>query len=365
MLDIEANSRSLSGQPVSPTSNFSQNNPACGALTSDGRMIAGRAAMKNLLSQIFAFVLLLVSGLSFAQFEDVDARVAAYPKSFSDAQPLADRINADFSTDIEKARAIFTWTAKNITYDMHALYSQANGGVAFSYSTTEEKLAKEREFRLKLVKKTLRSGKAICEGYTSLFTYLCALTGVDAVIIPGTSKTDYTQIGKLPTASDHTWNAIKIDGKWRLVDVTWAAGVVKAGERKFTPYFNDAYFCTDPRLFALNHYPDDPHWLLTDLSPEEFAEMPFYYPTYLQSDYRLNADKGAIIFPKNTAVRFNIQNLRPGDRVAYITSRDNYLDELDVDENSNFIIPPGAKLSGYLTIFVNEKPIVSYKILRG
>ena len=248
---------------------------------------------------------------------------------------------------------------------MKAFYAQQNGGIAFSYTTPEDRIVKERAFRLNLVKKTMRSGKAICEGYASLFTYLCAQTGLKAVIIPGTSKTSYTEIGKIPTEGDHTWNAVRIDGRWQLIDVTWAAGVVKGSENTFTPYFNDAYFCTDPDLFFLNHYPDDKRWLLTDKSPQDFAELPFYYPTYLKNGYRINADKGAILFPKNTGVRFNIENLNPGDELYYVTSRDNVLDPLEVDERNNFVIPPSAKLHGYLTIFVNTKPLVSYKIIKG
>ncbi|RZJ29841.1 MAG: hypothetical protein EOO48_06520 [Flavobacterium sp.] len=335
------------------------------SLTFSGSILARRATMKKIFAPIVLLLSLLCSTAVFSQYESIDARVRTYPKSVSDPREISDRINADFRSDEAKARAIFTWMATNITYDMHAYYSQRNGGVAFSYTTPEDKLIKEREFRLKLVKKTLRSNQAICEGYTSLFTYFCALTGLDAVIIPGTSKTDYSQIGKLPTQSDHTWNAVKINGSWQLVDVTWAAGVVVGGENKFTKVFNDAYFCTDPEKFFLNHFPDDERWLLTDRSAQEFAELPFYYPTYLKSDYELNADKGAILFPKNAAVRFNIRNLKPEDEVYYITSRDNMLDPLEVDRNNNFVIPPSAKLSGYLTIFVNMKPLVSYKIIRG
>ena len=321
--------------------------------------------MKKIFAPIILLLLLLFPAANFAQYEAIDAKVRMYPKSFSDARKIADRINEDFTTDSDKARAIFTWIALNIQYDMKALYAQKNGGVAFSYSTPEDKIVKEREFRLKLVKSTLRSGKAICEGYCSLYTYLCSLTGLKSVIIPGTSKTSHAEIGRLPTRGDHTWNAVMIGGQWKLVDVTWAAGVVRGNEKKFTPYFNDAYFATDPDKFFLNHFLDDERWLLTDRSAEEFAELPFYYPTYIKNNYRLNADKGAILFPKNTGVRFNIENLNEDDRLYYITSRDNVLDPLHVDENNHFIIPPGAKLSGYLTIFVNEKPIVAYKIIRG
>jgi transglutaminase/protease-like cytokinesis protein 3 len=222
--------------------------------------------MKKIFSLIFLFLLLGTQAV-FAQFETVDAKVRSYP-NFSDADKLAERINADFDTEAKKARAIYTWIATNVSYDMKAFYAQQNGSIAFSYTTPEDRIQKERAFRLNLVKKTMHSGKAICEGYASLFTYLCAMTDLQAVIIPGTSKTSYTEIGKIPTEGDHTWNAVKIGGQWQLIDVTWAAGVVKGSESKFTPFFNDAYFFTDPDLFFLNHYPDDKRWLLTPKSAQ-------------------------------------------------------------------------------------------------
>jgi transglutaminase/protease-like cytokinesis protein 3 len=316
--------------------------------------------MKKIFAPIL-FCLLLCSAIANAQFESVDSKVGSYPRTFSDPQRLADMINRDFTSDTDKARAIYTWLGTNVRYDLHAF--NTNTGVAFSYTTPEDKINKEREFRLKLTRSALRSGKAICEGYASAFTYLCAKIGLQAAIIPGTSKTSHNEIGRLPTASDHVWNAVKLDGQWKLIDATWAAGVV-SGE-KFAATFNDVYFCTEPGRFFLNHFPDDPKWLLTDRSAEDFAELPFYYPTYLKSDYELNADKGMIRFPQDVAVRFNIRNLKETDKLYYITSRNNVLDEIEVDERNNFIIYPSAKLSGYLTIFINEKPLVSYKIIRG
>lgn len=325
------------------------------------------AVMKKIFPQIpsaFLLFFLFVSSISFAQYEKVDAIVRAYPKSFSASEKLAEKINTDFSKPDEKARAIFTWISLNIKYDLKAYYTTANNGVAYRYTTPEDKIEKDKEFRLKLVRSTLRTGKAVCEGYSSLFSNLCALSGLESVIITGTSKSHYSQIGKLPTASDHAWNAVKLNGKWELIDVTWGAGVVDSGTQRFKPYFNDSYFCTKPELFFLNHFPDDEKWLLTNKSAEEFAELPFYYPTYLKSDYEINADFGHIQFPKNTAVKFNIKNLNASDRLYYITSKDNVLDKLHVDADNNFIIYPSNKLSGYLTIFVNEKPLVSYKIIK-
>ncbi len=323
--------------------------------------------MKNRISSIsipFLLLFLLIPTVTFAQYEKVDVEVKSYPKSFSDPQLLAQRINTDFSKPDEKARAIFTWIALNIKYDLKAYYTQANNGIAYSFSSPEDKIKKDFEFRLTLAKQTLRTKKAVCEGYSTLFVSLATAVGLEAVIVTGTSKIHETQIGKLPKASDHAWNAVKINGEWKLLDATWGAGVVDTNQQKFKPEFNDAYFFTDPEKFFLNHFPDDQNWLLTNKSAEDFAALPLYFPEYLKSNYELSAILGHILFPKNTAVKFNIKNLKAEDELFYITSRDNMLKKLAVDAQNNFIIPPSDKISGYLTIFVNQNPLVTYKILK-
>ena len=188
--------------------------------------------------------------------------------------------------------------------------------------------------------------------------------GMEAQIIAGTSRNDQSQIGKLPKDGDHAWNAVKINGKWKLLDVTWAAGIVD-DKKGFVKLFNDAYFFPAPEKFFLNHFPDDPKWLMADKTATEFADQPFYYPAYIKSNYKINLVGGIITLNKNNPVQFNIENLQSTDRVYYITSHDNVLDKLPVDENNNFQIYPSSKLKGYLTIFINEKPIVSYKIVKS
>lgn len=51
--------------------------------------------------------------------------------------------------------------------------------------------------------------KALCEGYSKAFAYLCNLAGIENVIITG------------ETYVPHMWNMVKLDGNWYHVDVTW------------------------------------------------------------------------------------------------------------------------------------------------
>lgn len=54
----------------------------------------------------------------------------------------------------------------------------------------------------------LGNGKAVCQGYTEAMDLLMNLVGVD--VDQAISK-----------SMDHSWNSVKIDGKWYLLDATW------------------------------------------------------------------------------------------------------------------------------------------------
>ena len=72
----------------------------------------------------------------------------------------------------------------------------------------------------------------------------------------------------------HAWNAIKIDGAWKLFDSTWGAGALR-GE-KFVKKPNDFYFQVKPEWLQFSHFPRDPKWQLRDppLTKEEFDAVP-------------------------------------------------------------------------------------------
>ncbi|RZJ33536.1 MAG: hypothetical protein EOO51_13445 [Flavobacterium sp.] len=320
--------------------------------------------MKATFAPIRALLLLLIFvsiSPAYSQYERVDALVKTYPKRFSDPNALARRIATDFSKPEEKIRAIFTWLAINVNYDMNEY--REGGSIAYSYRSPEDRIIKEKNFRSALVSRTLKTGKGVCEGYASVFKDVCERLGFEAAIIPGVARNDESQIGKSPGESDHAWNAVKVGAEWKLVDVTWAAGVVD-GRKGFVRYFNDGYFFTSPERFFLNHFPEDPRWLLMKKTASEFANLPLYFPSFLENDYVFDRKGGVVKFTKNIPVVFKIGNLDPEDKVYYITSRDNVLQRVRLAADSSFQIYPSSKTNGFLTIFINEKPMVSYKISR-
>lgn len=317
----------------------------------------------------FIATIFLITNASAQDYSQVDELVSTYPKSFSKPEDLARKIKDDFTKEDEKARAIFYWIANNIKYDVKTFYAQKNNRpVAFSFRNQEEKEAKQRQFKLDFALNAFRSKKAVCQGYTALFDHLSELTGLESVTVTGTAKTNVTQIGKLPGASDHAWNAVKVNGNWKLVEPTWASGVVDPAKRVFTPKFNDGYFFTPPDVFVYTHFPDNKKWLLGEFTEQEFASYPLYFGEYIRDDYTILAPKyGVFTGKKYNTITFKIQNLNPEDQVTYAFSRFKKVEFPELKRNGDItefdvFLPDNS--NGYLTIYINNKGVSAYKVQR-
>lgn len=317
--------------------------------------------------KLILLIFLCTTTLTSAQdLASVDAKVSAYPNSFPSPERLADKINSDFSSDIEKARAVYTWIAKNVRYDLNELRSNQGGKVAFSYRTQEEKERKLQQYNWDLANRTLKSKKGVCRGYTALYDRVATLAGLDATTIPGTSKSHPTHIGKLPTSADHIWNAVRINGKWQMIDVTWGSGSVNSATGKFVNKFNDGYFFTDPNLFFLNHFPDEPKWLPANKTAEEFASLPLFSGEYIEADFRIAFPKSGTL-PNNHIIPFRIENLR-SDKVAYALSSDGKIRVAQLTRKGNvaeFEVALEKGAVGYLTIFVDQESVATYRVKRS
>ncbi|NHM07134.1 hypothetical protein G4D82_07865 [Flavobacterium sp. CYK-4] len=323
---------------------------------------------KQFLNLLGVCCFLLASNTYAQNYAAIDDAIKNYPKSFSSPEKFAEKIKADFTTDEEKARAIFTWIALNIRYDLKAFQSQSrNPKVAFSFSSEQERLQKEMQFRRDGAAQLLKTKKGVCQDYTALFHTVSELCGIKCMTILGTSKTSLNHIGKMPLAKDHAWNAVRVGEKWRFIDVTWASGMMNLESGKMLQEFNDAYFFTPPSLFFLNHFPDDKRQLMTDKTAEDFAALPLYYGSYLKSGYEfLSPEQGIFSIKETDNIHFSIANLPENQQVAYVFSNEGQGHLVEVKregELTNFDIPITKRNRGFLTIFINNQSVAAYKIV--
>lgn len=192
----------------------------------------------------------------FANVDGIALRTSknAYPNPES----LAKALCKDLKSERDKARVIFSWITANMRYDMNK-----SGADELEADTQEE-------YNEKRVKLAYRKGRGVCMDYALLYQKMATAVGLECVFITGFSK------GSLRGGmGNHAWNAVKIAGKWELLDATWGAGTVVNGQQ-FRQVFQPGYFFTEPKLFALDHLPEEAKWQFLDkpLDKTTFKEQP-------------------------------------------------------------------------------------------
>ncbi|WP_343588820.1 transglutaminase domain-containing protein [Flavobacterium sp.] len=318
-----------------------------------------------------ALIFLLLNSIfinfAFSQkISEVDKTVAKYPKSFDSTEKLADKIEKDFDSDYDRARAIYSWIAFNIRYDYNA-YLNPPRVQGFSYSSEAEKQRKIKQLNDNLIQKAFKSKKAVCEGFTALYQHLAELVNLKCEIIRGDSKTNLRDIGRKTTSSNHAWNVVLIDKKWRLVDVTWGQGYYDTSKGRMVNDFNPVYFDTNPEYFFAKHYPDSGTFLGDRISKSDFLDGPLIYNKTIENDYKIKTPNSGIIEAKNgDKITVEIKNVSKSSQVFYLNRKNQPVKVLNPKEKRGsleFQILIDKNIGDYITIFIDTESIVSFKIV--
>ncbi len=217
-------------------------------------------------------------GVSFQEpqqnrIDSLDEYAKKTPKEYEkDIKTLASYLIIPAKSEIEKARLLFTWVATHVKYDAAAF----NSG-KYPEQSTEGVLKKK---------------KAVCEGYSNLLKDLCSAAGLEAEKVSGYSKGYGYKPGKKFKQSDHAWNVIKIDGKWKLFDVTWASGYGTNvdGKLKSTSRFDPYWFDVNPKEFIFSHLPEEDKWQLLEetITLKQYEKLPKLDDTFFKLGFNLD-----------------------------------------------------------------------------
>ena len=219
---------------------------------------------------------------------------------------LSKQITEKLKSDSEKVRAIHDWVVTNIRYNV------------------KEMLSDDDKYESTTIKKVLWKKKAICEGYSQLFAELCFYAGINCVVVHGYDKNIQYNTDNNFYFDEHSWNAVQVEGGWKLVDACWDAGAVVFTQRtakgffvhmftgghrddqRYKPHFvkkpSEFYCLRDGNFFKTDHIPLNPIWQLTD-NPEPIQQYvkdsSFYYKKYDGS--QISADSASKLEAKRKA----------------------------------------------------------------
>lgn len=318
-----------------------------------------------MINSIKILVLFLFTSIStLAQnLEKVDSIVKLYPRTYSNTFRLSQRILKDFSTEHDKARAIFTWIAFNISYDVE-FYQKLTENSSFTYNGNTDE-----EINNQIIKEVLFKRKAVCDGYSKLFDKLAKEVGLETQIVIGIAKIQESEIGVQNLPVNHAWNSVKIDGEWCLMDVTWGSGFVTDNFQKFKRDFNPFYFNTPPKLFFLNHHPETGKWQNEVLNKQTFINLPIYHISKNNGlNYEILEPKsGVILVKKKSKIIFKILNLSEETFISFSTNDNEESIEVETKnkkgDTTDFEISVDDNFGEYLTLNIGVSAYATFKIV--
>ncbi|MFT7613751.1 MAG: hypothetical protein ACI9J3_002729 [Parvicellaceae bacterium] len=223
--------------------------------------------MKNL---TVLFILCCALSVSYGQKKtvvDVSKKVGL--GGARNVEVLSRKLAGRWDSESDKYLAIYTWVIHRIKYDVKNM----DFGDIKSQSS----------------KKTLRKRKGVCMHYAQLLEDLCLAADLTCEKIDGNVDRDLW-VYEYPNSyhiADHSWNGLKIDDEWQLVDATFDAGYVEQKRRRgralLKTLFNIPYvrnklkfvraptferYNMAPEEMIIDHLPESPMWqLLKDTVP--------------------------------------------------------------------------------------------------
>ncbi len=271
---------------------------------------------------IFLFIFACQSNAQVADFDSVNFQrtdsiaLAWKDENLTNLPALVDKLTANLTTDVTRFRAIYRWVCGNIANDYNLYAKNMRKRQRFKDDSLKLKTWNNR-FKKIAFQKLIEDNKTICTGYAYLLKELSELADIDCEIVHGYARVSTTNMERLD-APNHSWNAVKLQGKWYLCDPTWASGLPNPETTRFEFQYNDGFFLTNPELFAINHYPVDKKWLLVDPTKhtfKNFLEAPVVYgKAYAMSSIPLAPTKMHNTLRKNEKISFHYKLLKPAKK---------------------------------------------------
>lgn len=241
--------------------------------------------MKKLLYRIF--LVFMLTNFGFGQNNSIESLIKQTNELELDMWELTEFAQKHIKDKEKLSKFFYYWMGCNIKYDYEYLAKMDE-----NFDDYDEK---QDEFRIYVDR------KGVCGGYANLFRWFMREVGIEVEYIIGHIRDERNHYVELQSDDDflHAWNAIKLNGKWVLVDTTWGASnnIEEA----------DFYFNIKPEWAIITHYPEDSKWQLLKepLTLEKFNNSKFIKPVWFIKGFseipKLMADENFyyFVFKKN------------------------------------------------------------------
>lgn len=202
---------------------------------------------------------------------DKNARfVTSLPPLTNPASLAQGYVCRPYKSDLQRLRAIFTWVSEKIAWDQPA--------------DLEEEVDLKRVISMK---------RGSPQEVAFLVQEMCSAVGIHADVIHGYLKAP-GEIHDLSCLSrpNHWWNAVLIEGEWRMMDCSLANPTNPRRKAYVTANSQHAeswYFLARPLQFCYTHvplHPDEQH-IVPAISPEVLFALPTVSPAFFKNGLQM------------------------------------------------------------------------------
>ena len=216
-----------------------------------------------------------------------EIRQAIFTQPKETIEPLVRWLVRDVKDDFLKVKILHDWIADNIDYDIEAYLAGRPGQSSWQ--------------------DTLTRRKAFCQGYAELMQKMCQTASIPCEVISGSGRGYGFAIGRAENVreANHAWNAVGIQKRWHLVDVTWDAGHIEG--KMYHKQYGTAYLFAEPQPFLHTHFPTEAKWQLLErpITAAEFAALPFLEGRFFEQGLQL-ATAMRRLHPVGASVQFTL-----------------------------------------------------------
>lgn len=198
-----------------------------------------------------------------------------------------------YKSDVQRLRAIFTWVSEKIAWD--------------------EDFEGDIDSR-----RVIQSKRGCAHEVAVLVMEMCTSVGLHAEVIQGYLKSPGEDID-LDSLSrpNHWWNAVLVDGEWRMIDASLASQTNPRRSLYSTAASQAAeswYFLTRPLEMCYTHIPIQPEQqhICPPISPDVLLALPCACPPYFKNDLQMLSYDTSLIRLEGLEIA-NIQITVPTD----------------------------------------------------
>jgi hypothetical protein len=207
--------------------------------------------------------------------------------------------------------------------------------------------------------------------YARVYETLCSYAGLHCKTLTGFAKgADYKPGMKFSDhPSQHSWNAVLINGVWQLVDCHWAARrlVGQKTQQQAAPEnvryeLDEYYFMPAPSQLIYTHFPDNADWQLLErpLNLDEFEDLVPVKPAFFRLGLQLVSHTNAVIRcnpnVNDTSIRIKSPRKKAGSlRFTFNLLKEDGTDSFNETKLSRFAMQELVNNMCYVTVRPPQK----------